>query len=83
MVYLKNLVASEVKMIRQEDLMNPISKIDTLIIDTLTDKLNDLIGCCMDKDGNPIAPTKKDIMKYRALLPKRCEHTLIRDKSAS
>jgi hypothetical protein len=38
--------------------------------------LNDLVGACLDADGKPKAPTKKDLMRARSMLPPRFAHAL-------
>jgi hypothetical protein len=38
--------------------------------------LSDLVGACLDADGKPKAPTKKDLMRARSMLPPRFAHAL-------
>lgn len=46
-------------------------KVDKLIIDTITDALDDLVTACMSEKG----VTQKDLIKARSMLPKRCKNT--------
>lgn len=50
--------------------------VDRQIVKVLTTALNDLVGACMDESGNLKAPSKKDLMKARSMLPAGFEHTL-------
>ncbi len=50
--------------------------VDKVIIDTITDALDDLVTACLKEGG----PTKQDIMKARSMLPPRCNNTLTKQK---
>lgn len=43
-------------------------------VKSISDQFNAFIGACLDKDGKPVAPATKDLMRVRACLPARCLH---------
>lgn len=50
--------------------------VDTAIIHVITTALDKLVGACLDDKGAPKAPTKKELMEARKMLPAYCKHTL-------
>ncbi len=43
-----------------------------LALKSVSTRLNDFVSSCIDEQGNPKAPTQKDIMQARASLPPYC-----------
>lgn len=43
-------------------------------LDVLTNTLDNLVGACMDEQGKPRAPSYRELMEARGMLPKRCEN---------
>lgn len=38
--------------------------------------LDNLVAACLDENGKPKAPDRKDLMQARSKLPAYCSHTL-------
>lgn len=41
---------------------------------SLQNRLDDFIGACMNEEGEPKAPARKDLARMRGYLPRRCKH---------
>lgn len=44
-------------------------------LDIVTEALDKLVGACMNEQGKPQAPTYRELMEARGMLPKRCENS--------
>ena len=51
-----------------------------LALKTLSARFDEFIGACMDADGKPVAPHKKDLMRARACLPPHCVQALTHNR---
>lgn len=47
-----------------------------MTVKVLTGMLDDLVGACMDAEGKPKTPDKKDLMRARGYLPASSKHSL-------
>jgi hypothetical protein len=47
-----------------------------LSIKKLSEAFDEFIGSCVDPDGKPKAPDKKELMRAKACLPKYCANAL-------
>ena len=62
----------------KDDLVYEIEILKT-IVKTLTINYDEFISSCIDEDSKEIkAPSKKDIIMARSILPKWCKNTLIK-----
>ena len=41
--------------------------------------LDELVSACLDAEGNPKTPEKRDLMRARSMLPVGCENSLVKD----
>lgn len=54
--------------------------IDLVIIDTVTDALDALVAACLNVDGSIVAPSNKELIAARKMLPSRCANSLVKKK---
>ena len=58
--------------------MTAQQQIDNTIIQVMTKALDELASACTDETGAAKAPTKKELMKAKAMLPTWCENSLVK-----
>jgi hypothetical protein len=57
------------------------SSILALSLDVMTRALDTLVGACMDENGKPKAPERRELMQARGYLPAKCRHAFVRTTS--
>ena len=61
---------------------SPMS-VDEAIIVVLNKALSSFVMACMDKNGNPQAPTKKQLMEARSMVSPNYPGTLVKQKESN
>ena len=57
--------------------------VDRATVRVMTKALDELASACTDETGAAKAPTKKELMKAKAMLPTWCENSLVKPKEAT
>ena len=64
---------------RNTGLELPVDEIMEIALRVMAKALDELVSACLDAEGNPKTPEKRDLMRARSMLPVGCKNTLIKD----